>query len=68
MDGIKLRIMVARILKYITTRSGCNTASCCTVIFVSHGESQMDLASRLAFMKRCAVLMFVSYCCSFLCC
>jgi hypothetical protein len=66
MVGIRLRIMVARILEYITTRSGCNTASCCAVIFVSHGESQMGLISGLAFMKCCAVLMFVSYCCCFL--
>lgn len=68
MVGIRLRIMVATILKYITTRSGCNTASCYTVNFESHGESQMGITSRLAFVKCCAVPMFVSYCCCFLCC
>ena len=67
MFGTRLRIMVARILKYVTTRSGCNTASCYTVIFVSHGVRQMGLTSKLVFMK-CAVLLFVSYCCCFLCC
>lgn len=61
MFGIRLRIMFARILEFITTRSGCYTASCCTMIFASHGESHMGLTFRLSVMKGCAVL-----CCLFL--
>jgi hypothetical protein len=61
MVGIRPWALDAGILKYISTRSGCNTASCCTVIFVSYRECRIDLTFRLHLSDE-------MLCCSDVCC